>query len=86
MAGTLNDEIQRVTGGPTISDGLRAYYLAHGGTGTTLNDLERSWLIALTGVVSPQNYTTADLWRLVPPLGADVGTVGDRQLAYWASQ
>jgi len=89
MAGTLNDEIRRVTGGQTVNDGLLAYYRAQTGVpGGTLNDQERGFLI-LKNLLTPASaagFTNDDLWmRLTDPLfpGAG-GTTNDRQLRYWS--
>lgn len=87
MAGTLNDEILRVTGGPTVNDGLLAYYRAVTGVpGGTLNDQERGYLI-VENILTPASaagFSNNDLWmRLIDPLPGD-GTLNDRQLLYWS--
>ena len=73
---TLNDEILRVTGGPTVNDGLMSFY---GGTGS-LNDRERQWLQSQGATLGPVN----DMWMEF--LSAYPGTLNDRKLAYWISQ
>lgn len=82
MAGTLNDEILRVTGGPTVNDGLLAYYHAAGATAETLNDATRQWLLIVTAPPDPEAYTDNDLWALIPGL---TGTINDRMLQYWSA-
>jgi phospholipase C len=72
---TLNDEILRVTGGPTVNDGLMSYF---GGSGS-LNDRERQWLQAQGATLGPVN----DMWMEF--LSATPGTVNDRKLAYWTA-
>ena len=84
--GTLNDEILRATGGPTVNDGLRAWFLARGATSGTLEDLERQFL----NVVYPPGNDTdtiSDLWNgFLTQSGYTLGTVQDRQLQYWSAQ
>lgn len=46
---TLNDAIMSALGGQPISDGLAKYYLATGGSGSNLHDIERSWLVSKIG-------------------------------------
>jgi hypothetical protein len=52
---TLNDLILSVTGGPSVNEGLFAYF---GGTATTLQDRERAWLEGKTAVRGP----IEDMW------------------------
>jgi hypothetical protein len=81
---TLNDEILRATGGPTINDGQLAYFLAQGGTGTALNDVTRSWLLSKIVAPTTGDETTNDLWMIyLTEAGYTTGTLNDRQLAYW---
>lgn len=81
--GTLNDEILRATGGPTVNDGLRSYFAANGGVGTTLDELERSWLLLQHPTASPVTATIGDMWLMFPlPLN---GAVNDKQLRFWTN-
>lgn len=80
--GTLNDEILRVTGGPTVSDGLRAFYLARGAVGTTLNDLELSYLKARAGVTAT---TLSDCWVQYLAAKGYAGTMNDKLLQWWSA-
>lgn len=80
---TLNDEILRVTGGPTVNDGLRSYFAANGGVGTTLNELERTWLLLQHPTASPVTSTIGDLWMMFA-LPVD-GTMNDKQLRFWTN-
>ena len=73
---TLNDEILRVTGGPTVNDGLMSYF---GGSGS-LNDRERQWLLGQGATLGPVN----DMWMEF--LAATPGALNDKLLAYWSSQ
>ena len=73
---TLNDEILRVTGGPTVNDGLMSYF---GGSGS-LNDRERQWLLGQGATFGPVN----DMWMEF--LSATPGTLNDKLFAYWSSQ
>lgn len=79
---TLNDAIRAATGGPTVNDGLRAWYIAGGAVGTTLNDLERSWLSIRTA----NTGTLADMWMAFLGASGYTGTLNDRLRAYWAAQ
>jgi hypothetical protein len=78
---TLNDEILRATGGPTVNSGLATWYskLAT----ESLNDAELRWLKAQVGVTAE---TISDCWmQYLGSLGY-TGTVNDRLLAYWTAQ
>lgn len=81
MPGTLNDEILRATGGPTVTEGLLAYFQAGGATATNLMDAEHQWLKIQTPAGQGTNQ---DLWMdyLGLALGLD-GTLNDRLLQYW---
>lgn len=84
--GTLNDEILRATGGPTVSDGLRAWFIAGGATSGALEDLERQWLLIVYPPGTP-DWTTQDLWSsFLTQSGYSSGTLQDRQLAFWSDQ
>ena len=84
--GTVNDEILRATGGPTVPDGLRAWYLSHGASSGTLQDMERQFLLALY-VGGTEEMTIADLWRgFLIQSGYITGTLQDKQLQYWTQQ
>lgn len=78
--GTLNDEILRATGGPTVQDGLRAYFSAT--AQETVQDAELRFLQAQVGVTTAT--TIADAWAQF--LSATPGTLNDKQLAYWTAQ
>ena len=76
---TLNDAILAATGGPTVNDGLRAYYIAGGATAGTLNDLERQFLIANGGV----SGTNQDMWMALLSGQGYTGTLNDMMLQFW---
>ncbi len=78
---TLNDQILRATGGPTIPDGLRSWFTAL--ATETLNDAERRWLLAFpsTGV-----GTNNDLWVQYLRSVGHTGTLNDMLLQYWTAQ
>jgi len=59
MPGTLNDEILRATGGPTVTDGLRNYFNANGIPYGPLPDMERAFLRVQMPIAEG---TTQDLW------------------------
>lgn len=67
----------------TLSDAIRLakYYLATGGSGSNLHDIERSWLVSKIG--SDSGGTISDLWReyLAVPPG---GSLNDGLLLYWS--
>lgn len=79
--GTLNDEVMKTTGGPTLCEGLRNWYIAGGATGTTLNDLERSYLEART----VRSGTINDMWMELLTLSGYTGTLNDMQLQFWTA-
>ena len=78
---TLNDEILRATGGPTINDGLRSWFSAT--ADETLGDAERRWLLAFPATTTG---ATNDLWMQYLGSLGHTGTLNDRLLAYWAAQ
>ena len=82
--GTLNDEILRATGGPTVQDGLRFWYASNGGAPYgAIEDMERFFLLA--NVASPG--TNQDLWmKYMVSQGFVSGTLNDRLLAFWSAQ
>ncbi len=84
---TLNDAILAATGGPTVNDGLRAYYFSSMGNppallGAPLGDLERAFL--RTQMPAAEG-TTNDLWMqyLVGGGVVTVGTLNDMQRQFW---
>ena len=85
--GTLNDEILRATGGPTVQDGLTAFYNASGIVlGGAIEDLERKYLLFSIVGTPPAKATNQDLWRIFFAEGAFVGTYNDQQLQFWTSK
>ena len=54
----INDCILAATGGPTVNDGLLAWYKAGGATSDSINDAEREFLLA-QGVADGQ---LNDMW------------------------
>jgi len=85
--GTITDEVLRATGGPTVQDGLRAFYIGAGVTGGgAIEDLERKYLIlSIVGPIPPR-ATNQDLWRIFFAEGAFDGTYNDQQLKFWSSK
>ena len=85
MAGTLNDVVMQVTGGPTYNDGLRSYYIAQGGApvaavaaaGGSLADIERAMLQTKGATFGPIN----DMWMQY--LSAANGALSDRMFGFW---
>lgn len=79
--GTLNDEILRVTTGPTIQDGLRAWYILGGATDAgAIEDVERSFLATKVTVTGKTNQ---DCWMEYLGGLLHTGTLNDRLLQYW---
>ena len=85
---TLNDAIMRVTGGPTVSDGLRSYFIANGGSivaavaaaGGTLNDIIRAFLNS-QGI--PYGVLN-DMWMQFLTLLSYQGTRNDMEYQWWS--
>jgi hypothetical protein len=84
---TLNDAILAATGGPTVNDGLRAYYFSSIGSppelqNASLGDLERRFL---RQQMPAAQGTTNDLWMeyLIGGGVVAVGTLNDMQRQYW---
>jgi len=77
---TLNGEILRATGGPTINEGLSTWF---GRTvAESLQDAERRWLIAQGAPATQRN----DMWFFVLRGLLYTGALNDMLLAYWTSQ
>lgn len=74
---TLNDEMLRATGGPTVNDGLLSYYSAVSGlpAWATLNDHALAAMLVVSG--APAGSTVNDAWMH----SASPGAINDKQLA-----
>lgn len=83
--GTLNDEILRATGGPTIQDGLQAFYLLNGATQGAIEDMERQYLLGAVAVPALP-ATNQDLWRQLFADALIGGTYNDQQLKFWSNK
>ena len=79
---TLDDAILRATGGNSVEDGLAAYYLAGGATGSTPDELSRSYAMSRAVGVDP-NATTDDIWMTYLGNLGFSGSLDDRLLQYW---
>lgn len=80
---TLNDAILAATGGPTVNDGLRAYYNAQGVPYGSLDDMERAFLRIQLPIATG---TTNDLWmQYLSGTFGYTGTLNDMQRKYWNS-
>lgn len=81
MAGTLNDEQLRGSGGPTVNDGLMAYYLANGGPAEgTLNDRA---LAVFRSITAQPEATIGDAMAALSD--SPGGTLNDKLYAYWSA-
>jgi len=81
---TLNDEILRATGGPTINDGLSTFFSR---TATeSLQDAEQRFLLAT--VIAAEGNAIADLWHQVNLEQAlsPSNQLNDIKLAFWTSK
>jgi len=77
---TINDEILRVTGGPTVNDGLASFYSK---TDTeNLQDAEKRFLLGQL----VKEAALSDMW--FDYLGAlgHTGSLADRLLQFWESK
>lgn len=75
--GSLNDLILQATGGPTINDGLSAWF--NKTSNESLQDAERRFLLAATGAEGTSN----DLWlAYLRSLGL-TGALNDMLRQYW---
>jgi len=77
---TLNDAILRATGGPTVNDGLRAYYNDQGIPYGPLNDMERTFLRVQ---MPTAQGTTNDLWMQYTENLGYTGTLNEKLWKYW---
>ncbi len=80
--GTLNDEIKRATGGPTVNDGLRSWFSAT--ASETVQDAERRWLLVFLS--TGPDGTNNDLWSQYLTDLTLLGTLSDQKLQYWTAQ
>lgn len=83
---TLNDAMLAATGGPTVNDGLRAYWsqVVPNPETLTLDDLQHAWL-RIQMPVAPQT-TLNDLWmEYLTGVEGLSGTMSDMELQYWIS-
>lgn len=81
---SMMDAILGTTGGPTINDGLLAFYLANGATSGNLADAEREFLVA-RGVSTSHR---ADMWYefLTGIVSLTLtGNVNDMKLEWWSN-
>lgn len=77
----INDAILATTGGPTVNEGLLAYYQANGATSPQLNDAEREFLLVQGAAPAQIN----DMWfEMLRGLGL-TGALSDMQLEFWAT-
>lgn len=76
----INDHILAATGGPTVNDGLLAWYKARGATSNNLIDAEREFLLA-RGVADGH---LSDMWfKYLGGLG-HTGSLSDRKYQFWS--
>ena len=85
MTKTLNDEFLRVTAGDPAG-----WYRANGGTGTTFNDIEKSWLLSMLPP-GPKNefMTVSDLWLEFLDFAGyrqNGEALNDALLQFWSAQ
>lgn len=74
---SLQDEILRVTGGPTVNEGLASHF---GKTASeSLQDAERRWLNAV-----PQSSAFASIADMWDEFLAGSGSLNDRKFIYWS--
>lgn len=80
---TLDDAILAATGGPTVTDGLLAWYQANGAVSDCLPDAERQFLRIQ---MPAAEGTTQDLWMEYLDGLPFTGSLSDRLLQYWTFQ
>lgn len=76
---TLDDAILATTGGPTVPDGLLAYYQANGATSNSLQDAEREWL----AIGTTNEGTNQDMWFAFLRQSGYEGALPDMLLEFW---
>ncbi len=82
---TLDDAILAATGGPTVNDGLRAWFIDQGAPDLgSLDDIERAFL-RIQMPVFPE-HSTSDLWFEYTGTLGYTGDLNDRKLQYWVAQ
>lgn len=81
---SINDDILFVTGGPTVNDGLLAFYLANGAVTATLVDSEYEFLIARGITATAKN----DMWYAFLTTIVSLpmsGALQDMKANWWAN-
>ncbi len=78
---SVNDEILRATGGPTINDGLMVWFGRL--KDETLQDAEQRWLKGGDGAVGE---SINDLWYTFLRAALFTGSLNDMKLSYWTAQ
>jgi hypothetical protein len=81
--GTINDEILRATGGPTLNEGLASWFTQT--TAETLSDAEHRWLLAQAATT---NASINDMWEqfLLAAPNSYSGSLNDMKYLYWSAQ
>ena len=80
---SLNDEMLRVTGGPTVNDGLASYFNKQ--DNQSLQDAELNWLDTVH--VSNTGGTIQDRWyNYLTAIKGYSGSLNDMLLQYWTNE
>mgnify|MGYP003451307331 FL=1 len=85
---TLDDAILAATGGPTVTDGLWAYFFSELGSppelaGASLQDLERAFLRVQ---MPAEDGSNSDLWfTYLSETEGHEGSLSDMLLAFWSA-
>jgi len=90
MARTLQGLILEATGGPTVNEGLLAWFQARGAAGIAdFNQAERKFLQVATAEPASTTKTNNEMWAILLIAGG-YGSIpfsrNDAELAYWADQ
>lgn len=82
MSTSINDEILRATGGPTINEGLLTWYQTNGALSDDLQDAELEFLV--NQGQAPRDLQ--DMWFLFLGGLGHTGALDDRRYQYWSAQ
>ena len=90
MSRTLQGLILEATGGPTVNEGLLAWFQSHGAAGiTNYNEAERKFLQIATAEPASTTKTNNEMWAILLIAGGYASVPfsrNDAELAYWANQ
>ena len=75
----ISEAILAATGGPSVPEGLRDWYIANGAVAGSLPDLEKQFLLSQGG----EGFSNRDMWVLLLEAAGYVGSLNDMLYQFW---